>query len=185
MGPGQLWRDYMKEVLDGVPVSDWERPANIVQATVVAAPGAFGGYGSGLLPSNLSPFSMTELFVRGTVPTQADNWWVEGCPAADGARKIALRPQERAPGNVWQKYTDQWIRQANAGAHNYGRYSWNLIGSDPCPSPSPPSPSPSPSPAFSPGQTVRPSGTPFVVPSLTLPPFPSGRTIAPSPTRIP
>jgi hypothetical protein len=24
-----------------------------------------------------------------------------------------------------------------------------------------------------------------VVPSLTLPPFPSGRTIAPSPTRIP
>ena len=26
MGPGQLWRDYMKEVLDGVPVTDWERP---------------------------------------------------------------------------------------------------------------------------------------------------------------
>ncbi|MEO8633429.1 MAG: transglycosylase domain-containing protein, partial [Chloroflexota bacterium] len=105
MGPGQLWRDYMKEVLDGVPVADWERPANIVQASVVVAPGAFGGYGSGLLPSNLSPFSMTEFFVRGTVPTQTDNWWVEGCPGPDGTRRIALKPQERAPGNVWQKYT--------------------------------------------------------------------------------
>lgn len=190
MGPGQLWRDYMKEVLDGVPVTDWERPANIVQASVVAAPGAFGGYGSGLLPSNLSPFSMTEFFVRGTVPTQADNWWVEGCPGADGTRRVALKPQERAPGNVWQKYTDAWIKAANAGVHNYGRYSWNLISSEPCPtfspSPSPsPSASPSPSTGFTPGPTVRPSGTPFVVPSLTLPPFPSGRTVAPSPTRAP
>ena len=33
MGPGQLWRDYMKEALDGVPATDWERPANVVQAT--------------------------------------------------------------------------------------------------------------------------------------------------------
>ena len=49
---------------------------------------------------------MTEFFVRGTVPTQADNWWVEGCPRHDGARSVALKPQERAPGNVWQKYTD-------------------------------------------------------------------------------
>ena len=190
MGPGVLWRDYMKEALDGVPAADWERPANIVQATVVVAPGAFGGYGSGLLPSSLTPFSMTEFFVRGTVPTQVDNWWVAGCPGPDGTARVALKPQERAPGNVWQKYTDQWIKAANAGSYSYGRYSWNLIGSEPCPSPSPSpspssSPSPSPSPAFTPSQTVKPSGTPFVVPSLTLPPFPSGRTVAPSPTRTP
>lgn len=188
MGPGQLWRDYMKEVLDGVPVADWERPANIVQATIVSAPGAFGGYGSGLLPSSLSPFSMTEFFVRGTVPTQVDNWWVAGCPGPDGTARIALKPQERAPGNVWQKYTDQWIKGANAGSYGYGRYSWNLIGSEPCPSPSPspsPSASPSPSQGFSPTPTIKPSGTPFVVPSLTLPPFPSGRTVAPTPTRTP
>jgi membrane peptidoglycan carboxypeptidase len=184
MGPGVLWRDYMKEVLDGVPVADWERPANVVQGTVVSAPGAFGGYGSGLLPSNLSPFSTTEWFVKGTVPTQVDNWWIAGCPGPDGTAKIALKPQERAPGNVWQKYTEQWIKGANAGLYNYGRYSWNLVGSDPCASASP-SPSPSPSPAFTPGQTVKPSGTPFVIPSLTLPPFPSGRTVAPTPTRTP
>jgi hypothetical protein len=126
---------------------------------------------------------MSEFFVKGTVPTQVDNWWVEGCPAADGTRRIALKPQERAPGNVWQKYTDQWIGLANAGVFNYGRYSWNLVASTPCASPSP-SPSPSPSTGFTPAQTVRPSGTPFVVPSLTLPPFPSGRTLAPSPTPI-
>ena len=184
MGPGQLWRDYMKEVLDGVPVADWERPGNIVQASVAVAPGAFGGYGSGLLPSNLSPFSMTEFVVRGTVPTQADNWWVESCPAPDGTRRVGLKLLERAPGNVWQKYTDHWIARANAGAHSYGRYSWNLVSSEPCPTPSP-SPSPSPSPAFTPSPTLRPSGTPFVVPSLTLPPFPSGRTVAPTPTKTP
>src|SRR6266508_5930226 len=51
MGPGQLWREYMKEVLTGVEKKDWERPQNVVTANVVTAPGAYGGYGSGQLPS--------------------------------------------------------------------------------------------------------------------------------------
>src|SRR5438132_9651614 len=49
MGPGQLWREYMKEALADTPASDWPRPADVVSATIVSAPGAFGGYGSGLL----------------------------------------------------------------------------------------------------------------------------------------
>jgi membrane peptidoglycan carboxypeptidase len=171
MGPGVLWREYMKEALADTPVSDWERPANIVTANVVVAPGAFGGYGSGLAPSTLSPFASSENFIRGTVPTQSDNWWVEGCPAPDGSRKVALRLQERAPAE-WQRYTDQWVRQANAGGHSYGRYSWNLAPPDPCPTPSP-SPTPTPTP-FS-GQTPTPS------PGLTPTPRPSGSTPTPTP----
>src|SRR5437773_1189430 len=78
-GPGQLWRDYMKEALADTPASDWPRPANVVSATVVSAPGAFGGYGSGLLPSSLSPFSTSEWFIRGTQPGKVDDWFAAGC----------------------------------------------------------------------------------------------------------
>src|SRR5436189_4597742 len=61
-GPGQLWRDYMKEALADTPATDWPRPANVVTGTVVSAPGAYGGYGPGLVPSVLAPFPSTEGF---------------------------------------------------------------------------------------------------------------------------
>src|SRR5439155_149928 len=40
MGPGQLWRDYIKEALRGPPASDLERAANGMGASVVAVSGA-------------------------------------------------------------------------------------------------------------------------------------------------
>ena len=189
MGPGQLWRDYMKEALANTPKEDWARPANIVTASVVSAPGAFGGYGSGLLPSSLSPFSSTENFIKGTQPARQDDWFVQGCPQGDGTRKVALQLKESAPAE-WQRYTDKWVADANAGAHTYGRYSWNVLGSQACPSPSPsptatPSPSPSPSPS-------RPSGAPTQtpVPCITVSPIPTavlppGVTLPPTPRPTP
>src|SRR5919204_3351343 len=65
MGPGQLWHDYMKEVLAETPEADWPRPANVVSGNVVVAPGAFGGYGSGPSPSGLSPFSTSARVMKG------------------------------------------------------------------------------------------------------------------------
>lgn len=167
MGPGQLWRDYMKEALADTPPADWERPADIVTLNVVAAPGAFGGYGSGLLPSSLSPFSMPENFIKGKTPARQDDWFVQGCVKADGTRSVALQLKENAPA-LWTRYTDKWVADANAGRHTYGRYAWNVLGSQPCPSPSP-----SPSPTASP----RPSPT---LPFFTVPP-----TILPTKTPIP
>jgi 1A family penicillin-binding protein len=177
MGPGQLWRDYMKEALADTPAADWERPADIVTMNVVSAPGAFGGYGSGLLPSSLSPFSMPENFVKGKVPAKQDDWFVQGCPSGDGSRKVALQMKESSPA-TWTRYTDKWVADANAGRHTYGRYSWNVLGSQPCPSPSPtPTPTPSPSPSINPPGSPRPSG------SGALPlPLPSIRTPTPSRT---
>src|SRR5881397_1012208 len=90
MGPGQLWRDYMKEALADTPASDWQRPSNVVSASVVSAPGALGGYGSGLAPSALSPFSTTEWFIKGTEPVKADDWFVAGCPQPDGTAKVSM-----------------------------------------------------------------------------------------------
>jgi len=186
MGPGQLWREYMKEVLAGVEVKDWERPANVVTANVVVAPGAYGGYGSGMLPSSLTPFASPELFIRGTEPRTQDNWYGPGCPRADGTTTIGMRIREVGPAG-WGPYTQKWVDDAKAGLRSYGRYTWNLVG-ETCPSPSPtpsPSPSASPSPSPSPGRTPRPSPTrtprgqdPFPTPSLPLPPI----TFAPSPT---
>jgi len=171
-GPGQLWRDYMKEALADTPASDWPRPANVVSGTIVSAPGAYGGYGSGLAPSALSPFSMSEWFVKGTEPARVDDWFVTGCPQPDGSIKVSMRINDTRAPAPFQRYTDQWIRDAMAGKHTYGRYTWNLVGPDPCPSPSP---------SLTPVPTRTPGATPtFPVPTFTLPPFPT-----PTPTKKP
>jgi membrane carboxypeptidase/penicillin-binding protein len=169
MGPGQLWRDYMKEALADTPATDWPRPANVVSGTVVSAPGAYGGYGSGLVPSALSPFSSPEWFVRGTEPAKADDWFVAGCVQPDGSAKVAMRINDTRAPTSFQQYTDQWVRDAIAGKHAYGRYTWNLVGPDPCPSPSP-SLTPVPTRTPSPNPTLR---TPTLPPFPTLPPTPT------------
>ena len=175
IGPGLLWRDYMREIFSGFPATDWTRTPGIVQANVVSAPGAFGGYGSGLLPSSLTPFSTSEIFVKGTEPRKVDDWYTAGCPAPDGTQKVAMQIKEVGPAS-WKRYTDQWVREAMAGGHSYGRYTWNLRLGDACPSPSA-SPTLSPTPP-------RGSGTPQ--PTFTFPPIftpPPLFTPTPRPTR--
>ena len=186
MGPGQLWRDFMKGALADLPKEDWPRPSNIVTVNIVSAPGAFGGYGSGLLPSGLSPFSTPENFIRGTQPAKQDDWFVPGCAQADGNKKVALQLKESAPAG-WTRYTDKWVKDANAGVHTYGRYSWNVMGSEPCPSPSP-SPTASPSPSASATRSGPPTRTP--TPCITVSPVPTailppGITFPPTPIPTP
>jgi membrane peptidoglycan carboxypeptidase len=190
MGPGQLWRDYMKAVLKDVPAADWSRPAGIVSARVVAAPGGSGGYGSGLLPTSLSPFSTTEYFVSGTVPKKQDDWSQEGCltkpsasPAAPSAspateaRQGVMVVKESGP-DAWRTFTQAWVKDAIAGRYDYGRFPWSklLATGEPCPSPSP---TPSASPTPSPLQTPTPRQTPTPSPTPTLP----GPTPTPRPTK--
>jgi membrane peptidoglycan carboxypeptidase len=192
MGPGVLWREYMKEVLAGVEAKDWERPQNVTSANVVVAPGAYGGYGSGLLPSRLSPFASSELFVRGTEPRSTDTWYVPGCPKPDGTTTIGMRIREIGPA-TWAPYTQRWIADAQKGMHSYGRYTWSLVSEDPCPSPSP-TPTPSPSPTAPPPGKASPvpspsgSGSPRPSASPTVDPFPRPSvpgTLLPIPTRSP
>lgn len=197
MGPGQLWRDFMRSAhtLLELKPEDWPRPAGIVSAEVAVAPGAFGGYGSGLLPTAASPFRSTENFVRGTAPTKPDDWSA-ACPAAavagrEGAPERATRMVIKEAGPAaWARDRERWIREAMAGAHDYGRFPWSRILSigDACPSPAP-SASPSVSPSGRPSPTApgRPSPTLVTpLPSVTLPPLtpppPPARTPAPTPT---
>ena len=100
-----------------------------------------------------------------------------GCAQANGSRNVALQLRESAP-PTWQRYTDKWVADANAGRNTYGRYSWNVLGSQPCPSPSP---TPTPSPTLPPGVTPTP-------PRLSLPPgvtLAPGVTLPPAPTLPP
>ncbi len=180
IGPGQLWQRYMKEIFEGYEKLDWKRPASIVTANVVVAPGAFGGYGSGLLPSALSPFQSSEIFAKGTEPRKQDDWYTRGCPAPDGSARAGMRLNEGGPA-VWKRYRDRWATEANAGRHSYGRYTWNIVTDEPCPSPSAsPSPTPSPSAPRSPSPTVTPRPTPTPIRTPTLPPLP-----LPTPTPTP
>ena len=209
LGPGQLWRDFMKKAHEGVEVKDWERPPGIVQATVAVAPGGAGGYGSGLLPSDRTPFTTSEWFVKGAVPSKADDWFGAGCATASasasaspvttppagssgaGAGSMVIK-EDGVPG--WARDRDAWIAQAMAGRHDYGRFPWSRIlrKEGPCPSPSAsasPSPSASASASVSPSASAPrpslpvPTPTAFVTPPpVTTPPRP---TPTPLPTRVP
>ncbi|MGC7877806.1 transglycosylase domain-containing protein [Desulforudis sp. 1031] len=74
----QIWKDVMSQALKGTPIRDFQRPGNLVTASVDSK--------SGLLPGPNTPpeHIVTDLFVRGTVPTEEDNSHVlaEICPAS-------------------------------------------------------------------------------------------------------
>jgi|Deesub1362A_J573_1020465.scaffolds.fasta_scaffold00070_115 penicillin-binding protein 1A len=75
--PAQIWRQVMTKALASIPPRTFVRPAGLVTVTVDSK--------SGLLPGPLTPeeHQVTDLFVRGTVPTKVDDTHVlvEICPA--------------------------------------------------------------------------------------------------------
>jgi membrane peptidoglycan carboxypeptidase len=91
MGPGVLWREYMKESLDKlqVPVEWYARPDGIVEKTVCVRTGLNGGVGSGLLPGPNCPSSWrtVEKYVAGTEPKTDDSaFFGRGCVNASAER---------------------------------------------------------------------------------------------------
>ena len=157
MGPGVLWRDYMKSVVGGLPVEDFARPADVVERVVCVNPGIMGGNGSGKLPGSKCPgtFRKTEVFVKGTEPTTNDDlfWATPGC-----IRLVAHVP-------AWQPFANIWGAQANSGLHSYGRFNWCIAGVG--------GGRPSPSASSAPSPTAPPPGQP------------PSRTAAPTPVRTP
>src|SRR5438477_4562340 len=132
LGPGVLWRDYMKTVVSSLPPDWYPRPDGIVDKVVCVNPSIYGGNGSGLLPGPYCPstFRWTEHYVQGTEPTTDDRTFYTSCG-------INLR----APFLDWQRDYNAWASGAVSGAYSYGRFSWQICGFAPKPS-APPSPSP-------------------------------------------
>ena len=148
MGPGVLWRDYMKTVVGGLPVAWYPRPEGIVDATVCVNPSLMGGNGSGDLPGPFCPsnFRRVEHYVQGTEPKKNDADFYTSC----GIRLVA-------PFADWQPYYNQWA--ASAGAHTYGRFSWSICGF-----------APRTSPTGGPTPSGGPSQQPTPPPRVTVPP---------------
>jgi membrane peptidoglycan carboxypeptidase len=144
LGPGVLWRDYMKTVVGGLPVTWYPRPDGIVTVTVCTNPSLLGGNGSGDLPGPSCPsgFRRPENFVKGTEPKKNDSDFYTACG-------INLR----APFPDWQKDYNTWAAGAVNGSFSYGRFSWRICGFE-----AKPSESPSPSPGQQ-GSTPRPGAT--------------------------
>ncbi|WP_027340193.1 transglycosylase domain-containing protein [Halonatronum saccharophilum] len=67
----RLWGDYMREVVRGRPVNDFERPNNIVRQEVSTR--------SGKLPNPYTPQNRIseELYIRGSEPTELDDYFKE------------------------------------------------------------------------------------------------------------
>jgi membrane carboxypeptidase/penicillin-binding protein len=150
LGPGVLWRDYMKTVVASLPPDWYARPDGIVDKVVCVNPSLYGGNGSGLIPGPSCPstFRMTEHYVQGTEPTTDDRTFYTSCG-------INLR----APFSDWQRDYNAWAQGAVSGTYSYnGRFSWQICGFVPKPSESP-SPSPGASgPPTLPGQPTPPPG---------------------------
>src|SRR6059036_43229 len=159
LGPGVLWRDYMKTVVGGLPVKWYDRPSGIVDKVVCVNPSLYGGNGSGELPGPGCPvnFRFTEHYVEGTEPKKTDaDFYLGGC--------ISLR----APFADWQPWYSRWASEAVSGVHSYGRFSWSICGFAPKPSASPsgsPGSSGSPGPERTPVPTRTPPGPPTPPPT--------------------
>lgn len=67
-GAGPIWHDFMEIALRGKPLRPFPIPQGIIRVKVCAL--------SGMLPSTDCPLTRMEWFIKGTEPTQIDNWYV-------------------------------------------------------------------------------------------------------------
>ena len=108
MGPGVLWREFMKAAIERMklPAEWYARPDGLVERTVCVRPGLYGGVGSGLLPGPGCPSSWrtTERYIPGTEPARTDaGVFGSGCINA-----VAERPE-------WQGDLLAWARSGKNG----------------------------------------------------------------------
>ncbi len=80
--PAQIWNLVMRGAHEGLPPRDFERPRNIVEVEISTK--------SGKLPSRLTPpqFIRTELFIRGTEPTELDDAFVEATVCQENPNEL-------------------------------------------------------------------------------------------------
>ena len=70
MIPARIWAAFMKVALEGLPPEDWPRPDLVVTTTVCGS--------SGLLATGACPNPRSEVFIRGTEPTDYDRTVPDG-----------------------------------------------------------------------------------------------------------
>lgn len=108
-GAGPIWHDFMELALRGQPARKFSMPEGIVPVTVCAL--------SGMLPSANCPHTRTEWFIKGTEPTQADNWYIhQKIDVSTGKLATASTP----PALVAERVMIQLPAEARAWATEQG-----------------------------------------------------------------
>ncbi|MBP1705826.1 MAG: family penicillin-binding protein, partial [Chloroflexi bacterium] len=115
-----LWQDFMTAATKGMPITNFRRPAGLVEATVDAH--------SGLRPGPFTSRRVKELFIEGTAPKEVDNLkvgvaideatgdlWQEGCEGPKVIKGVLdfSKVEEGYP--VWQKADRGWAARAAKG----------------------------------------------------------------------
>lgn len=94
-GAAPIWHDVMLYYLHDKPVETWERPRGLVDVQVDAL--------SGMLPTDHTERTVTELFLEGTQPTQPDNiHQVFRINRENGKLATAYTPPELVEERVYQ-----------------------------------------------------------------------------------
>jgi membrane peptidoglycan carboxypeptidase len=87
-GAAPIWYDFMDTALRGRPIAEFEQPGGLVEAEVCAL--------SGLLPEMDCPHRVTELFIKGTEPTESCTMHQRiAIDRATGLRATADTPPKR------------------------------------------------------------------------------------------
>lgn len=121
-GATPIMREYMRRALVNQPDKTWQRPKNIINVKVNAL--------SGKIPRKDSALpTKSELFVKGSEPTQVDDFHVTVEVCEDQPNKLATEYHKefglskektytvlRELGEAWQKFTDEYM----AGSDKYG-----------------------------------------------------------------
>lgn len=116
-GATPIWNTFMKRSLQGTKAETFTRPDGIIDVTIDAVSGMLPGPGSK---------TKTELFVKGTEPTQIDTF--SKVVKIDKANGLLANPASIATGNAedrqctqiveaikdWQSYTDTWMKAQGA-----------------------------------------------------------------------
>jgi membrane peptidoglycan carboxypeptidase len=92
-GAGPIWHDFMEVAQRGRALRSFARPDGLVRVTVCAL--------SGLLPSPDCPYTREEWFLKGTEPTQVDDWYRrQKIDTATGWPATASTPPDRVQERV-------------------------------------------------------------------------------------
>jgi peptidoglycan glycosyltransferase len=120
-----VWSKILTEISQGLPMADFQRPSGLVDASVDAF--------SGLLPGPYTVKTVKEIFIKGTVPTRADDLhvlvdidqatgklWQDGC-TGPMVQAPFLDFSQAEPGfPQWQEYTQGWAARAAKGPGTSG-----------------------------------------------------------------
>ncbi len=115
-----LWSRILTEVSKGLPIVDWKEPSGIVHAQVDAI--------TGMKPGPFTTKRISELFLKNTQPTQADDFrhsvvidkasgllWQDGCVGPKRTVGALDYSQVDAGWPAWQRADRGWMKRAARG----------------------------------------------------------------------